>query len=148
MLILHPNAFKLSEVLRLKCLPKSNYTWCLCWFLSQKYALVDTGYFVGLSPTENSQINLGKSRDEFKLEIKQGTWWTLITLHKEDASHSSWIEELKSAALMNSISSTKNQQENKERLTREEHATCCIRISWIRWYKEKLNARRGLDQRT
>ena len=38
-----------------------------------KVALVDTGYFVGLTPVENPQFNLGKSRDEFKSEIKQGT---------------------------------------------------------------------------
>ena len=41
--------------------------------LSRKYALVDTGYFVRLTPAGNSQINLGKSRDEFKSEMKQGT---------------------------------------------------------------------------
>ena len=35
-----------------------------------KIALADTGYFVGLTPAGNSQFNLGKSRDEFKLEIK------------------------------------------------------------------------------
>ena len=38
-----------------------------------KTALVDSGYFVGLTLTENSQFNLGKSRDEFKSEMKQGT---------------------------------------------------------------------------
>jgi hypothetical protein len=38
-----------------------------------KVACVDTGYFVGLTPAGNSQFNLGKSRDEFKLEMKQDT---------------------------------------------------------------------------
>ena len=38
-----------------------------------KIALADTGYFVGLTSVENSQFNLGKSRDEFKPEMKQGT---------------------------------------------------------------------------
>ena len=56
-------------------------------------ALADTGYFVGLTSIENSQFNLGKSRDEFKSEMKQGRWLTLITL-KEDIVHSSWMEEL------------------------------------------------------
>ena len=51
-----------------------------------KIALVDIGYFAGLTPAGNSQFNLGKSRDEFKSKMKQGTWWTPITLHKEDNS--------------------------------------------------------------
>ena len=38
-----------------------------------KTACVDTSYFVGLTSVGNSQFNLGKSRDEFKLEMKQGT---------------------------------------------------------------------------
>ena len=38
-----------------------------------KIALANIGYFVGLTPTENSRFNLGKSRDEFKSEMKQGT---------------------------------------------------------------------------
>ena len=38
-----------------------------------KIALADTGYFVGLTPVGNSQFNLGKSRDEFKSKMKQGT---------------------------------------------------------------------------
>jgi hypothetical protein len=38
-----------------------------------KNALADIGYFVGLTPAGNSKINLGKSRDEFKSEMKQGT---------------------------------------------------------------------------
>ena len=59
-----------------------------------KIALVDIGYFAGLTPAGNSQFNLGKSRDEFKSKMKQGTWWTPITLHKEDTAHSSWIKEL------------------------------------------------------
>ena len=59
-----------------------------------KIALADTGYFVGLTPVENSQFNLGKSRDEFKSEMKQGTWRTPITLRKEDTVHSLWMEEL------------------------------------------------------
>ena len=37
-----------------------------------KIALVDTGYFVGLTPVGNSQFNLGKSRYGFKLKMKQG----------------------------------------------------------------------------
>ena len=44
-----------------------------------KIALVDTGYFVGLTPVGNSQFNLCKSRDEFKSEMKQGTCRTVIT---------------------------------------------------------------------
>ena len=51
-----------------------------------KIALVDIGYFAGLTPAGNSQFNLGKSRDEFKSKMKQGSWWTPITLHKEDSS--------------------------------------------------------------
>ena len=35
-----------------------------------KIALVDIGYFAGLTHAGNSQFNLGKSRDEFKLEMK------------------------------------------------------------------------------
>ena len=35
-----------------------------------KIALADTGYFVGLTSVGNSQFNLGKSQDEFKLEMK------------------------------------------------------------------------------
>ena len=58
-----------------------------------KIALADTGYFVGLTPVENSQINLGKSRDEFKLEMKQGTCRTPITWREEDTAHSSWMKE-------------------------------------------------------
>ena len=38
-----------------------------------KIALADTRYFVGLTLAENYQFNLGKSRDEFKSEMKQGT---------------------------------------------------------------------------
>ena len=38
-----------------------------------KIAFVDTRCFVGLTPVENSQFNLGKSRDEFKSGMKQGT---------------------------------------------------------------------------
>ena len=38
-----------------------------------KIALVETGYFVGLTLAGNSQFNLGKSRDEFKSEMKQDT---------------------------------------------------------------------------
>ena len=38
-----------------------------------KIALANTGYFVGLILAGNSQFNLGKTRDEFKLEMKQGT---------------------------------------------------------------------------
>jgi hypothetical protein len=38
-----------------------------------KIIVADIGYFIGLTPTGNSQINLGKSQDEFKLEMKQGT---------------------------------------------------------------------------
>ena len=35
-----------------------------------KIALVDTGYFVGLTSVGNSQFNLGKLWDEFKSEMK------------------------------------------------------------------------------
>ena len=42
-----------------------------------KIALVDTSYFVGLTPVENSQFNLVKSRDEFKSEMKQDTTHSL-----------------------------------------------------------------------
>ena len=59
-----------------------------------KIALVDIGYFVGLTPARNSQFNLGKSRDEFKSEMKQGTCQNPITLRKEDTTHSSWMKEL------------------------------------------------------
>ena len=59
-----------------------------------KIALADTRYFVGLTPVENSQFNLGKSRDEFKSKMKQGTWWTPITLRKEDMALSTWMKEL------------------------------------------------------
>ena len=59
-----------------------------------KIALADTGYFVGLTPAGNSQLNLGKSWDEFKSEMKQGTCRTLITWCKEDTAHSSWMKEL------------------------------------------------------
>ena len=52
-----------------------------------KIDLVDTRYFVGLTPAGNSQFNLGKSRDEFKLEMKQGTCRTPITWRKEDTAH-------------------------------------------------------------
>ena len=38
-----------------------------------KNVLADTGYFVGLTPIGHSQFNLGKTRDEFKSEMKQGT---------------------------------------------------------------------------
>ena len=38
-----------------------------------KIALVDTRYFIGPTPVGNSQFNLGKSRDEFKSKMKQGT---------------------------------------------------------------------------
>jgi hypothetical protein len=38
-----------------------------------KVSCVDTGYFVGLTHTGNSQFNLGKSRGKFKSEMKQGT---------------------------------------------------------------------------
>ena len=37
-----------------------------------KIACVDTGYFFRLTPIENSQIQSGKSRDEFTSEINQG----------------------------------------------------------------------------
>jgi hypothetical protein len=38
-----------------------------------KISCVDTGYFVGLTPAENSQVlNLEKSRDELTPEKKQG----------------------------------------------------------------------------
>ena len=53
-----------------------------------KIALVDIGYFARLTPVGNSQFNLGKSQDEFKLEMKQGTCRTPITWRKEDTAHS------------------------------------------------------------
>ena len=37
-----------------------------------KTALVDTGYFVGLTLARNSQFNFGKSRDEFKSKMSKG----------------------------------------------------------------------------
>ena len=39
-----------------------------------KVAYVDTGYFVGLTPIGHSQLNLSRSRDKFKLKMKQGTF--------------------------------------------------------------------------
>ena len=63
-------------------------------FVDQECALVDTWYFVRLTPIGNSQINLGKSWYQFKSKIEQGTWWTPITLHKEDTAHPSWMEDL------------------------------------------------------
>ena len=57
-------------------------------------ALAETGYFIGLTPAGNSQFNLGKSQDEFKSEMKQGTCRTPITWHKEHTAHSSWTKEL------------------------------------------------------
>jgi hypothetical protein len=38
-----------------------------------KIVVTDIRYFIGLTPIGNPQINLGKSQDEFKLEMKQGT---------------------------------------------------------------------------
>jgi hypothetical protein len=38
-----------------------------------KIIVADIRYFIILTPTGNSQINLGKSQDEFKSEMKQGT---------------------------------------------------------------------------
>ena len=38
-----------------------------------KIGLVDIEYFAELTPAENSQFNLGKSWDEFKSKMKQGT---------------------------------------------------------------------------
>ena len=37
-----------------------------------KIACVDTGYFLGLTHVETLKFNLGKSRDEFTLEINRG----------------------------------------------------------------------------
>ena len=37
-----------------------------------KIALVDIGYFAGLTPVGNSQFNLGKSWDEFKSKMSKG----------------------------------------------------------------------------
>ena len=59
-----------------------------------KIVLADTRYFVGLTSVQNSQFNLGKSQDEFKLGMKQGTCQTPITWCKEDIAHSSWMKEL------------------------------------------------------
>ena len=58
-----------------------------------KLAVVDTGYFVGLTPAENSQTQIGKSWAQFTPEMKQGIW-IQKTLHKEDPAHSSRKEEL------------------------------------------------------
>jgi hypothetical protein len=48
-----------------------------------KIIMVDIGYFVGLTPVGNSEINLGESRDEFKLGIKQGILRAPITVPKK-----------------------------------------------------------------
>jgi hypothetical protein len=48
-----------------------------------KLVLLDTGYFIGLTPAENSQTQLGKFWDKFTPEMKQGIWISK-TLHKED----------------------------------------------------------------
>ena len=82
--------------------------------MDQECVLVDTRYFVGLTPTGNTQFNLVKSQDEFKLEMKQGTWWTPITLRNEDTAHSSWMEEIDSATPINSLSSMKNQRRSRK----------------------------------
>ena len=42
--------------------------------------------FCGLTPIGNSHMNIGKSLDKFKSEMKPDTWWTPITLCKEDNS--------------------------------------------------------------
>jgi hypothetical protein len=55
-----------------------------------KIACVDTGYFIGLTPAENSQFNLGQSRDEFKSEMKQGMT-NFNNFAQEDTTHSSEI---------------------------------------------------------
>ena len=39
--------------------------------MNQECALVDTGYFIGLTLAGNSQFNLGKSRDGFKLKMSK-----------------------------------------------------------------------------
>jgi hypothetical protein len=59
-----------------------------------KIALVATGYFVRLTPTGNSQFNLGKSRGKFTSDMKQGTQRTSITLHKKTYLISTWMKEL------------------------------------------------------
>jgi hypothetical protein len=48
-----------------------------------KIIVVDVGYFVGLTSARNSKINLGKSRDEFKSGMKQGTLRAPITMPKK-----------------------------------------------------------------
>jgi hypothetical protein len=58
-----------------------------------KIACVDIRYFVGLTPAGNSQFNLGKSWDEFKLEMKQGTWRT-------SRIHSSFIIDVRTTYLI------------------------------------------------
>jgi hypothetical protein len=58
-----------------------------------KIACVDIGYFIGLTPAGNSQFNLGKSWDEFKSEMKQGTWRT-------STRHSSFIIDVKTTYLI------------------------------------------------
>jgi hypothetical protein len=44
-----------------------------CLVIELKIIVAGIGYFVGLTPIGNSEINLDKSRDEFKSGMKQGT---------------------------------------------------------------------------
>jgi hypothetical protein len=53
-----------------------------------KIALADIGYFVWLTLVGNSQYNLDKSRDEFKSEMRQGTWQNFNNFALEDIAHS------------------------------------------------------------
>ena len=125
-------------------LPRLHHSFLI--LLSCHLSTLQSCHFVGLTLVGNSQFNLGKSWDKFKLKMKQGTWWTPITLWKEDTAHSSWMEELKSVAPM----STSHQPIiNKNQREVDERRTCNLsHPHLIRWCKEKLNARRGLDQCT
>jgi hypothetical protein len=54
-----------------------------CLVIEIKIVVVDIGYFVGLTPVGNSKINLGKSRDEFKLGMRQGILRAPITVPRK-----------------------------------------------------------------
>jgi hypothetical protein len=61
--------------------------------------------------------------------MKQDTWWTLITLCKEDTPHSSWMEEL------------------HETMSGAEGPTKCQRskskkMAWQKVDKERVHARK------
>jgi hypothetical protein len=54
-----------------------------CLVIELKITVAGIGYFVGLTPVGNSEINLDKSRDEFKSGMKQGTLRAPITVPKK-----------------------------------------------------------------